>query len=911
MNVNFLRKFSLLVLLAVGWANFAWAQGVFMMAKENSDGTLYYFANLNGDEQGYAVNAYIKNNKCNNAVITLLQDYTIGNSESGYLGVEGLNATLDLNGHTLTTKTNSNFTVVGKNVTIIDSSKGKEGTMQGSNPNGVIGIASNCTLNVQSGILKSTASGPVFALTNNGIATLNITGGKIDNTYGLINPSYATGTINITGGSFTKSDDATLTSHINDTSYKIAQANPNGAYPYSVVKQNAIAVSFDENGNFLYGLANLLDITAAAKTDKATIRLLQDFSVPSGYPLLFAEGNDITLDVNGHTFKGSITVGDNNGTANKLTLTDESSEKTGLVDVSDYRIIAVLSNSELTTNVNIKGSGTLDIFSIYANGSLNIAGGKISNAAYKTINETGTPATISISGGYFSNDKNLSSYIADGSMLFDKTGDTSYPYCVIPTTTNVVAYGSDGVMKRLYNNLTSAFADENNGANGAVTVKAIQDITADEEVIFSAALDRRIAFDLNGRQITLNQPFKVTGAYAVLTLTNSIGTGSITMGTNGYFQAGDNGKIIVNDGTYIGGTQEYPLFSVINLGYLDIYNGKFKYTYPSAKFVSGSGNTWSIKLYGGYVSGKSNHFDDGWWDPNAGLLAENRIVMANPGTTVDATEYPWCISPLAATLTYGDGTTKQVPTIGGVVIDLADDNADNNAWVRKIDVPADYENVNVTIKKNFANTNWHAFSVPFDINVSEDLLENFEVAKIWDTELNMDNNSTYIEFIRLTAGESIPAFTPCLVRAKVAGKQDFLMQNVTLYKNATKTIDCSNVDEKFTFTGVMENTNINGKYALNSTTGTLVQATNANATLTPLKFYMEVESKTAGTAVQSRKYAVRVIGDETTGIDSVNAADTDATSTAVYNLQGVKVGTTTTGLPAGIYIQNGRKVVVR
>lgn len=843
----------------------------------------------------------------------MLQDYTIvGASESGGLGIDGLSITLDLNGHTLTSDSYISVNP-GATLTITDSSK--EGAIQAAgnkDQSGTILLLTRCVLNVKGGIFKPTASAPVFSLTVNGDATLNISGGKIDNTNGLINTSYATGTISISGGSFTKSDDATLTSHIDEASYKMVQANPNGAYPYSVVGKNAIAVTLDENGNLLEWLRNQLEIRAVT-TDKATIRLLQDLSVPSGSPLTFEASNDITLDVYGHTLKGSITVGNDNGTATKLTLTDESSEKTGLVDVSGYSIIAVLSNSELTTNVNIKGSGSLDIFSIYANGTLNIAGGKISNAANKIIHEMGSPATISISGGFFSNNNNLSSYIADGYILSDETGDTSYPYCVILDLTKVVAYGSDGVMKNKYNDLASAFADENNGANGTVTFKAIKDFAEDGAVRFSASNNRNIVLDMNGHKITLDEAFTILGtddANAVLTLTDGIGTGSITMGTNGYFQAGANGKIIVNDGTYIGGTKGNPLFDVISLGYLDIYNGKFKYKYPSAKFVSGSGNTFSIKLYGGYVSEKTDHFDDGWWDPNSGLLADNRIVIDNPGTTVDATEYPWCISPLAATLTYGDGSTKQVPTIGGAVIDLADDNDDHNAWVSAIDVPADNENVDVTIKKNFADT-WQAFSVPFDINVSKELLENFEVAKIWDTELNWDDNSTTIEFVRLTSEQSIPAFTPCLVRAKVAGKQDFLMQDVTLYKNATKTIDCSNVDEKFTFTGVMQNTSVTGKYVLNST-GNLVKTTNDNATLTPLKFYMEVESKTAGTAVQSRKYAVRVIGDETTGIDSVNAAGTDATTgNAVYNLQGVKVGTTTTGLPAGIYIQNGRKVVVK
>jgi hypothetical protein len=46
------------------------------------------------------------------------------------------------------------------------------------------------------------------------------------------------------------------------------------------------------------------------------------------------------------------------------------------------------------------------------------------------------------------------------------------------------------------------------------------------------------------------------------------------------------------------------------------------------------------------------------------------------------------------------------------------------------------------------------------------------------------------------------------------------------------------------------------------------------------------------------------------GVNTV-VADKVAEDNAVYNLMGVKVGTDTSNLPAGIYVSSGKKIVIR
>lgn len=56
---------------------------------------------------------------------------------------------------------------------------------------------------------------------------------------------------------------------------------------------------------------------------------------------------------------------------------------------------------------------------------------------------------------------------------------------------------------------------------------------------------------------------------------------------------------------------------------------------------------------------------------------------------------------------------------------------------------------------------------------------------------------------------------------------------------------------------------------------------------------------------------VTVTAPEATVITQVEIDDNTTSNTAVYNLQGIKVGNTTTGLPTGIYITRGHKVIVK
>ena len=242
----------------------------------------------------------------------------------------------------------------------------------------------------------------------------------------------------------------------------------------------------------------------------------------------------------------------------------------------------------------------------------------------------------------------------------------------------------------------------------------------------------------------------------------------------------------------------------------------------------------------------------------------------------------------------------------------------NMGQVNKILVAKDgVTGVNTTLTKNYTNTGWNAFFVPFDFTLTDEMLTHFEFATLYATALENGNGSPVISYIMKKAGDKIAAFFPCLIKAKVTGEQK-LNVGVVDYKSNVTPNDCSSTTEIYTFHPVMENTYIADKhgYYLNSEQNSFVYNNNPKAYVQPLRYYMTIQDRGDMSYIEpanggASKAKICVIGeDEPTGITDLVDEAANA-SGKVYNLQGVVVGNTTEGLPKGVYIKNGRKIIVK
>lgn len=260
-----------------------------------------------------------------------------------------------------------------------------------------------------------------------------------------------------------------------------------------------------------------------------------------------------------------------------------------------------------------------------------------------------------------------------------------------------------------------------------------------------------------------------------------------------------------------------------------------------------------------------------------------------------------------------DYKTKEIAQAGQSI-------AINMDEVNKIWVPeAGVKGVNTTLTKNYTNTGWNSFFVPFDFTLTVEMLNDFEFATLYATALENGNGGPAISYKMAKAGDKIAAFYPCLIKAKATGELK-LNVGVVDYKSIKGVTpkDCSSIPELYTFHPVMENTYIAAKhgYYLKSEQNSFFYNTHPEAYIQPLRYYMTIQDRGDMSYIEpdnggASKVKICVIGeDEPTGITDLVDEAANA-SGKVYNLQGVVVGNTTEGLPKGVYIKNGRKIIVK
>ena len=304
------------------------------------------------------------------------------------------------------------------------------------------------------------------------------------------------------------------------------------------------------------------------------------------------------------------------------------------------------------------------------------------------------------------------------------------------------------------------------------------------------------------------------------------------------------------------------------------------------------------------------------------------VTLAIEGGTYSSDVSKYCAAGFTATPN-ADGTYG-ITHVGDGVLVTYDKSYTQIAAGGTVDIDMDQVNkilvaeagvngVNTTLTKNYNNTGWYSFFVPFDFTLTDEMLKDFEFATLYATALENGNGSPVISYKMAKAGDKIAAFFPCLIKAKATGEQKLYFGEVD-YKS-TKGVtpkDCSSITELYTFYPVMENTYIAAKhgYYLNSEQNSFVYNAHPEAHIRPFRYYMTIQDRATMSYIEpanggASKAKICVIGEnEPTGItDLVDEAA--SASGKVYNLQGVVVGNTTEGLPKGVYIKNGRKIIVK
>lgn len=141
-----------------------------------------------------------------------------------------------------------------------------------------------------------------------------------------------------------------------------------------------------------------------------------------------------------------------------------------------------------------------------------------------------------------------------------------------------------------------------------------------------------------------------------------------------------------------------------------------------------------------------------------------------------------------------DYKTKEIAQAGqSIAIDM---DEVNKIWVPEAGV----KGVNTTLTKNYTNTGWNSFFVPFDFTLTEKMLNDFEFVTLYAIALENGNGSPIISYKMAKAGDKIAAFFPCLIKAKATGEQKLYFGEVDYksIKGVAPQYSCSTT-EQYTF----------------------------------------------------------------------------------------------------------------
>ena len=272
---------------------------------------------------------------------------------------------------------------------------------------------------------------------------------------------------------------------------------------------------------------------------------------------------------------------------------------------------------------------------------------------------------------------------------------------------------------------------------------------------------------------------------------------------------------------------------------------------------------------------------------------------------------------------------------GSICIDCGHFDADAteveiyDGYYSRVIIDDDYDVEKLTYYRELPNQEWNSLYVPFEIEVTDELLEDYEVAYMnnmhtYDTDDDGSFEKMEMEIIKLKNG-TLKANYPYFIRAKNTEAMDMnlVVENALVESTVGRTVSCQSVRSIFELRGIYERmgqvdfAEMYGTHYAISTEGGWWQTEGLN----PFRAYLSVIPRSGtpvnGSATNSisiRSIGIRVVGDEENGengengetTDIENAEFTNQNSEIIYDLMGRRVETMTEG---GVYIVNGQKVI--
>ena len=216
-----------------------------------------------------------------------------------------------------------------------------------------------------------------------------------------------------------------------------------------------------------------------------------------------------------------------------------------------------------------------------------------------------------------------------------------------------------------------------------------------------------------------------------------------------------------------------------------------------------------------------------------------------------------------------------------------------------------YENANVTLQRTLSNEYWNTFCVPFALDAKQVTQYFGEGTQLRTYEGNCNNNIVYFATV-----DNIEAGKPYIMKPGNAVVQNPTFEGVSMVAtgldkngNPQAVGDASTVQMKGIYNQVLLKTDKTELFLGDHDLFYYPSDDIAARTIGGLRAYFIVPQ---GTDI--KKLRANLDGTPTS-LDTI--FDTEESNAPVYNLQGQCVGNSLRALKSGIYIQNGKKVVVK
>ena len=490
----------------------------------------------------------------------------------------------------------------------------------------------------------------------------------------------------------------------------------------------------------------------------------------------------------------------------------------------------------------------------------------------------------------------LKDYVDSGITTIIVTGEKP---AIIFTEDNVYM---PAVSEAIYRLTDSGYYDENNPYNGKIDL-ILQDVTEIMEWEFYAA------FALNS--ITLPKVTTIGDqAFQGCDYMKQITFGSVVT------------SIVQENGlTFHVGDKVDGCDLVLNCGQMhteDTYKPDLE------------NNVWFKPSWGGDVTWKSITLNHGKAIPgsyeNIGPEGHNYFCSVCYTTVTEAhSGEGTCTHPAECEhcwAEFGDIDPDNHNYHGSICIDCGHFDADAaeveiyDGYYSRVIIDDDYDVEKLTYYRELPNTEWNSLYVPFEIEVTDELLEDYEVAYMnnmhtYDADDDGSIDQMEMEIIKIKNG-TLKANYPYFIRAKNTEAMDMnlVIENALVESTVGRTVSCQSVRSIFELRGIYERMGqldfeeMYGTHYAISTEGGWWRTEGLN----PFRAYLTVipRSGTPVNAPHIRRINIRVLGDGgTTGIEELGGQN-GAVNSEIYDLSGRRVMLPQKG---GVYIVGGKKIV--